>query len=248
MDAAISAAANHGVGFAALENSNHCGAMDWYVMRASARDMIGLCGTNALPTMAPVGGVDKIIGINPIGVAFPAGKHADFVLDFSFGASAHGKIRVYAQKGHSIPSDWAFDANGEPTTDAKMALEGLIQPIGGHKGVALGMAIGILSTLLTGAGYGTRSGNMIDGAMAGRDGQFFAAIDISAFTGVAEFKARIDDVINEVHRSTRRADVDRLLVPGEIENETANEQANSGIRLAKMTFDQIIEVGHSLGA
>ncbi len=248
MDAAIAAAAEHGIGFAALENSNHCGAMDWYAMRASASSMIGLCGTNALPTMAPVGGKDKIVGINPLGIAFPAGRHADFVLDFSFGASAHGKIRVHAQKGHPIPPDWAFDAQGEPTTDAERALAGLIQPIGGHKGVALGMAVGMLSTLLTGAGYGTRSGNMVDGAAAGRDGQFFAAIDISAFTDPAAFRSRVDDVIDEVHRSARRPDVDRLLVPGETENETAIEQARSSIRLAKATFDQITEAARALGA
>ena len=44
------------------------------------------------------------------------------VLDIAFGATAHGKMRVYAQKGAPIPEGWALDADGRPTTDAKRAL------------------------------------------------------------------------------------------------------------------------------
>lgn len=239
MDRAIEAAAEHGVAFAALQNSNHCGAMDWYALRASARGMIGLCGTNALPTMAPVGGRDKIVGINPLGLALPAGRHADFVLDFAFGATAHGKIRVYHQKGLPIPEGWALDPEGRPTTDTAQALVGLIQPIGGHKGVALAMGIGMLATLLTKAGYGTRLGNMEDGATAGMDGQFFCALDVAAFTEPEAFRARVDAVIDEVHASARREGVERLYVPGEIETDTAERQAREGIRLTRETVSQI---------
>ena len=163
MDRAISVAKDGArVAFAALGNSNHCGAMDWYTLRASRAGMIGLAGTNALPTMAPVGGTEKIVGINPLSVAMP-GEARPFVLDFAFGATAHGKIRVYDQKGAPIPEGWALDADGHPTTDAARAMKGLIQPIGGHKGVALGMMVGMLSTFLSGAGYGLESGNMVDG-------------------------------------------------------------------------------------
>ena len=140
MDLAIDAARENGIAFAALRGSNHCGALDWYTLRAVSAGMIGLAGTNALPTMAPWGGIDKIVGINPLSIALPGGEGPPFVLDFAFGATAHGKIRVYHQKGADIPEDWAFDADGNPTTDAAKALTGLIQPIGGHKGVALGMA------------------------------------------------------------------------------------------------------------
>ena len=51
MDAAIDSARENGVAFAALRGSNHCGALDWYTLRAACQDMVGLCGTNALPTI-----------------------------------------------------------------------------------------------------------------------------------------------------------------------------------------------------
>ena len=116
------------------------------------------------------------------------------------GATAHGKIRVYRQKGSPLPEGWVSDANGQPTTDATQALSGLIQPIGQHKGVGLGMAIGMMASLLSDAAYGTELGNMVEGPRPGLDGHFFAAIDIAAFQDVESFKNRVDAVIDEVHR------------------------------------------------
>ena len=130
----IKTARSTGVAFAAVRGSNHCGAMEWYTLLAAQENMIGVAGTNALPTMAPWGGLDKIVGINPLSVAIPAQEHGPLVLDFAFGATAHGKIRVYHQKGIPIPDGWAFDINGQPTTDAAAALGGLIQPIGQSQG------------------------------------------------------------------------------------------------------------------
>jgi LDH2 family malate/lactate/ureidoglycolate dehydrogenase len=247
MRRAIERARETGVAFAAVRGSNHCGALDWYTLMAVREAMIGLAGTNALPTMAPWGGRDKIIGINPLSIAMPAGEETPFVLDFAFGATAHGKIRVYHQKGSPIPEGWAFDAEGRPTTDAAAALSGLIQPIGQHKGVGLGMAVGMLSTLLSGAAYGTGLGSMVDGPKAGADGHFFAAIDIAAFVDPTTFRAQVDAIAREVHGSSRAAGVERLYVPGEIEADFERDCSRSGILLAGGTIDDIATEAERLG-
>ena len=129
--------------------------------------------------------------------------------------------------------------------EAGVRCVGLIQPIGQHKGVGLGMAVGMLASLLSGAGYGTETGNMVDGATAGRDGHFFAAIDVGFFGDLAGFRARTDGVIREVHQSGRRSGVDRLYVPGEIEADFAEAQAD-GIVLAGETVDDIIRTAEAL--
>jgi LDH2 family malate/lactate/ureidoglycolate dehydrogenase len=220
--------------------------MDWYTLMAAEEGMIGLAGTNALPTMAPWGGTEKIVGINPLSIAIPAKQERPFVLDFAFGATAHGKIRVYHQKGSPIPEGWAFDRDGRPTTDSAAALEGLIQPIGAHKGVGLGMAIGMLSSLLSGAAYGTELGNMIEGPRAGMDGHFFATINVSFFEDPDRFGERTDLIIRQVHGAARRAGVDRLYVPGEIEADFARSQSD-GIVLAGPTVDDIALAAERLG-
>jgi LDH2 family malate/lactate/ureidoglycolate dehydrogenase len=58
MRQAIECASSYGVAFAAVRGSNHCGALFYYAMEALSHGMIGICSTNALPTMAPWGGTD----------------------------------------------------------------------------------------------------------------------------------------------------------------------------------------------
>ena len=248
MEHAIARAKEVNVAFAAVGGSNHAGTMDYYIRMALPHDMIGIAGTNALPTMAPWGGRDKIVGINPIGIAIPASDGGAFVLDFAFGATAHGKIRVYAQKGEPIPAGWAYDASGQPTTDAVAALDGLIQPIGAFKGIGLGMAVGMLSSLLSGAAYGTESGNMVDGPVAGVDGQFALAINIAAFTDVDRFKGRVDKILSEVRNSARAPSVQRLYTPGEIEADFEAAYRRDGIPLNDETLRGVMSSAGRVGA
>ena len=161
MKNAIEKARQTGIAAEGVRGSNHCGALAYFAMMALEENMIGLATTNALPTMAPWGGTDKIVGINPLAVAIPAGEEDPIVIDAAFSASSHGKIRIYEQKGLDLPEGWAFDENGSPTTSAAAALGGLLRPIGDYKGVGLSVVMGVLSTALSGASYGTDSGNMI---------------------------------------------------------------------------------------
>jgi LDH2 family malate/lactate/ureidoglycolate dehydrogenase len=221
--------------------------MDHWAMMGLPHNMIGIAITNALPTMAPWGGVDKIVGINPLAVAIPGLEEPPVVLDIAFGATAHGKMRVYHQKGFPIPDGWAFDADGNPTTDATRALAGLIQPIGGHKGVGLGIVMGMLASLLSGASYGSELGNMVDGPKPGHDGHLFAAIDIAAFQPVEAFRRRVDAASREIQASRRRAGVERLYPPGLLEHEFAQRHGRDGIPLNAETLEGIRAAGRRFG-
>ncbi|MGH9839707.1 MAG: Ldh family oxidoreductase [Blastocatellia bacterium] len=233
---------------AAVRGSNHCGALAYFAMLALPENMIGVATTNALPTMAPWGGADKILGINPLAIAIPAGEEDRVVLDIAFSASSHGKLRVYHQKNHPIPPDWAFDADGRPTTDAGAALDGLLQPIGGYKGTGLALVMGVLSTLLSGASYGTELGNMIDGPRAGADGHFFLALNVAAFEEVGRFKRRMDEVIRQIREGRRAPGVDRIYAPGGLEAENERRYRREGIPLNAATLEDIRRTALHLGA
>lgn len=236
MQQAIARARSTGVAAAALRGSNHCGALAGYAMLALPEEMIGIATTNALPTMAPWGGVEKILGINPLAIAIPAGEEIPIVIDFAFSASAHGKIEIYHQKGLQIPMGWAFDRDGHPTTDPAAALEGLLQPIGAYKGTGLALAMGIFASLLSGAAYGLELGNLVDGPKAGQDGQFFLALRISAFEDPLRFKARLDGIIREIRQSRPAPGVARIYTPGELEAETERRYHQEGIPLPAPTL------------
>ncbi|MEZ4623101.1 MAG: Ldh family oxidoreductase [Caldilineaceae bacterium] len=246
MQEAIVRAETHGIAAAAIRGSNHSGAMAYFVRQALAHDMIGIATTNALPTMAPWGGAERILGINPLGVAIPAGEETPILYDAAFSGSSHGKIRIYEQKGLPLPTGWALDSEGRPTIDPAVAINGLLAPIGGFKGTGLAFIMGILSSMLSGAAYGLELGNMDDGPTAGLDGHFVAAIKIEAFVEVATFKARIDKAIREIHDCRLAADFERIYVPGELEAERRVHYRRDGIPLNYVTLRDLHQTATAL--
>lgn len=247
MRSAIARARDSGIACAALRNSNHCGAMDWYARLAAAADMVGIATTNAIPTMAPWGGAEKIVGMNPIAIAAPSVGDQPLIIDTAFGATAHGKLRVYHQKGLPIPDGWAFDKDGRPTNDTAIALEGLIQPIGQYKGVGLAVLMGVLASALSGAAYGLEAGNMVDGAKSGVDGQFFLAINIAAFVDLTEFKRRVEGVMRQIRNCRRSAGNTQVFAPGDLEAKLEAESRAHGIPLNAVTLNGVIETGTKFG-
>lgn len=248
MNEAIRRAEEHGIAAAAIRGSNHSGAMAYYAIQALPHDMIGIATTNALPTMAPWGGAEKIVGINPLGVAIPANSELPIVHDAAFSGSSHGKIRIYQQKGLSIPESWALDKDGNPTTDPAAAMDGLLRPIGEFKGVSLALIMGMLSSMLSGAAYGLELGNMVDGPRAGQDGHFVAAIKIAAFEEVDRFKARIDLAIRQLHEVRKAPGFERTYAPGEVEQLREQAYRRDGIPLNEVTLADLRRVAERYGA
>jgi LDH2 family malate/lactate/ureidoglycolate dehydrogenase len=238
----IDKAAASGVAAAGVRGSNHCGALFYFARMALARDMIGVVTTNALPTMAPWGGRDKILGINPLAAAIPAAGEPPILFDAAFSASSHGKIRVYRQKGLPIPGGWALAADGSPTNDPAQALEGLLLPIGEYKGAGLAIVTGVLSSMLSGAAFGDELGNMQDGPKPGRDGHFLMAIDVAAFEEPARFKSRVDGVVRRIRESRPAPGFDRCYAPGELEHIVEARYRREGIPLSAETLAGIEDV------
>lgn len=243
----IKRAEKQGIAAAGVRGSNHCGAMGYYALQAVRRDMIGIATTNALPTMAPWGGAERILGINPIGIAIPARDAYPIVFDAAFSGSSHGKIRIHHQKGIPLPEGWALDSQGRPTTDPAAAIDGLLMPIGGFKGTALALVMGVLSSMLSGAAYGTELGNMEEGPKAGEDGHFMAAIKISAFEEVNRFKERIDAAIDEIHQCRLAEGFDRTYAPGEKEFLNREVYEREGIPLNGETLADIAAAAKETG-
>jgi LDH2 family malate/lactate/ureidoglycolate dehydrogenase len=242
----IAQAKTTGIAAAGIWGSNHCGAMAYFAAQALDYDMIGLATTNALPTMAPWGGAERILGINPLAIAIPAGEEYPILYDAAFSGSSHGKIRVYQQKGLTLPEGWALDRQGRPTTDPALAIDGLLAPIGGFKGTGLAMIMGILSSILSGASYGTELGNMKDGPEPGQDGHFVAAIRVEAFEEIDRFKARVDKAIRQIHQCRLAAGFDRIYAPGEKEFLNRAAYRRDGIPLNTVTLTDLRNTAYKL--
>jgi LDH2 family malate/lactate/ureidoglycolate dehydrogenase len=247
MARAVERAETTGIAAVAVGGSNHCGAMASYAMQALPHDMIGIATTNGLPTMGWWGGLDRILSINPIGVAIPTGEATPIVIDTSFGAAARGKIVIQQQRGEPLPEGWATDADGQPTLDPAAALAGLIQPAGGYKGTSMALLMGVLASLLSGAAYGTELGDFVSGPTPGRDGHFGMAIRIDAFEDAVTFKTRLDGIVAQIHASRLAPGVERVWVPGERAIETQRRYLVDGVPVAPTTIDGLVAAATRVG-
>ena len=99
MDLAIERAKQHGIAFAVTSNGGHYGAAAYHAHRALAHDMIGLSMTSGGVHVAPTFGAEPLLGLNPIGIAAPAGTEVPFLFDASMSSVAGNKIGPAAPGG-----------------------------------------------------------------------------------------------------------------------------------------------------
>jgi LDH2 family malate/lactate/ureidoglycolate dehydrogenase len=230
----------HGTAVATVRNSQHFGAVSYFCNLAADQDMILLAMTNCEPAMSPAGGCQPYFGTNPIAASFPSGKGFHVKVDLATSLVARGNVIAAQKRGESIPEGWALDPDGNPTTDASAALLGTVLTMGGHKGYALAVMVEALSSVLSGAAIGADIGSMYKNLDRKQDvGHFFCLLDIDAFLDVAEFKRRMDAMIDGIKRCRKRPAVEEILVPGERSSRTIAENRKNGIKLDAATLMEL---------
>ncbi|MFH1169077.1 MAG: Ldh family oxidoreductase [Chloroflexota bacterium] len=247
MKLAMEKAAGHGVGIVSMRASSHYGMAAHWTMMALERDMIGYTTTDGPASMAPWGGVTPVAGNNPISYAIPAGKELPVVLDMSLSVVAKGKIMLAAMKNEPIPAGWALDKSGQPTTDAKAAMEGLLMPIAGYKGLGLALVNDILCGVLSGGLFGTDIPKLQPGVTLTGVSHFFMALDIAHFMPVAELKERVDRLVQMVKSSQMAEGQDRIYLPGEMEFEKYQRSRREGIRYSQEIIGALDKLAQDTG-
>ncbi|HKP67224.1 MAG TPA: Ldh family oxidoreductase, partial [Casimicrobiaceae bacterium] len=136
---AVNRARQFGVSFAAVTNSHHFGVAAGHLAPIAHARMVGLAFGNSPSAMPAAGGRRALFGTNPIAAVFPRESALPLTIDLSLSEVARGKVMVAAKEGRPIPLGWALDGRGEPTTDAKAALQGSMLAMGGAKGATLAL-------------------------------------------------------------------------------------------------------------
>jgi len=240
MSEAINLTRELGVAFVGCKDSNHFSAAAPYVLMACKEKMIGIAGTNALPTMAPWGGLEKLVGNNPLAIGVPYEGGTPFVLDMAMSVSSRGRIRDMAEKKEKIPQGWALDLEGRPTTDPLEALKGFVLPIGSYKGYGLAVAIDILSGVLTGAGFSSGIKSLIQQWEEPQHiGHFFIGIDPSRFMTWAIFSDRMKQLC-ELLQNAHRVDPKKpIFMPGQPEAQMERFRRMNGIPFEPELFETL---------
>jgi (2R)-3-sulfolactate dehydrogenase (NADP+) len=187
-----------GIAAAGLFASHHIGQAGRSVERLADQGLIALIVSNTPSAMAFPGGARAMMGTNPLAFAAPLPGRAPLVIDLALSLVARSKIVAAQKVGKAIPTEWATDSQGTPTSDPAAALAGALAPIGGAKGAALALMVEILCAALAGGQYGWEATSFLDDrGSSPAVGQLLLAIDTAAFSGVA-FPSRMSSLLATV--------------------------------------------------
>jgi LDH2 family malate/lactate/ureidoglycolate dehydrogenase len=244
---AVRRAREHGAGVVAVRNSNHFGMAAHYTRMMATDGCVGVLTTNSSPSMAPWGGRARTVGANPWSVATPAGDHGVAVMDISNGNVARGKIYAARERGVEIPSGWAIDAKGAPTTDPAAALAGLLLPMAGHKGYAIAFMMDILSGVLTGSSFGTGVSGPQQAERRSGCGHLVLALDVAAVADPEQFGRRMEALVAEMKAVPLAPGFGEILFPGELEDRARAGREREGIEVPGRTMEALERLAAETG-
>jgi len=225
-----------GIAAMAINHCFHFSALWPEVEAIAAQGLVGLAMNPSHSWVAPAGGTQPVFGTNPIAFAWPRAQSHPFVFDFATSAIARGDIELHAREGKPIPSHWAIDRSGQPTTDARAALDGAMQTFGGHKGSALAAMVELLAGALIGDLTSSESQAFDDGAGAAPyHGELVLALDPARFLGadLAAGEARAERLFAAVTGQGAR-------LPSQRRFEARARSERDGVRIAPALYRDVM--------
>ena len=257
---ALEKAREYGTGFISVNNTNHYGAAGYYAEKALEHDLVSWAMTNSTKLVAPLWGAERMLGTNPIAIAFPAAKNPPVVIDMATSAAAYGKVEIARRKGENMPIGWGIDKDGQNTDRPMGMIEGgALLPLGserergGHKGYCLASMVDILCCVFSGANWGPFAPPFalrqeIPKRSVGKGiGHFFGAMDINAFRDLDEFKVEMDDWIETFRNTKPQPGTDGPLIPGDPEREAMQERTKNGIPVIDKVVEELEDISKKTG-
>jgi len=257
---AMDKAAEAGSGWVSVRNTNHYGIAGYYVLEALRRDLIGMAMTNSTKLVAPLWGAEKMLGTNPIAVAFPGKQEPPVVIDMATSAVAYGKVEIARRKQQPVPLGWCIGPDGNTTDDPQQMVEGgALLPLGsdrehgGHKGYCLATMVDMLCCVLSGANWGpfappfALQQEIPDRSVGKGIGHFFGAWRIDGFIDPDEFKSQVDQWIRAFRATKPAAGTDGPLIPGDPERQAEAVRRRDGIPLVMPVVEDLRQISRKTG-
>ncbi len=249
-ETAVEIAREAGIGWVGARRSNHAGAAGVYAALMLPHGMIGIYSVVASANhMAVWGGVETLLGTNPLAIAIPAAEEAPVVLDIATTVVSYGTVKNYRLQGKEMPAGWMVSTkDGGPITDPNKSAEGVLLPIGGYKGSGLAIVLGLLAGPLNGAAFGRDVIDFnFDDASECDTGHFIIALDVARFTPLQEFETEVDRHLRDLRESPRLPGFDAIRLPGEQRRRRREERVRDGVPMPAELIAQLDKLAGDLG-
>ena len=262
MERLVEKAKECGMAGGAIRNSTHYGIAGYWATMASREGLLGLCGTNARPSIAPTFGVENMMGTNPLTFAFPTDEEFPFCIDCATSIVQRGRIEYYAREGMPTPAGTVVSEEGEAMTDSARILDALsagtaaLAPLGGigdklagYKGYGYAAVVEILSSALAGGQYmKALTGVAPDGSpQMYHLGHFFFVVDPEAFMGLDTFKAIAGGICRDLRAARKAPGESRIYTAGEKEYLAWQDRKDKGDPVGRGVQADLLAVRDELG-
>ena len=238
---AMSLASRTGSGTVVIKNSSHFGMTGYYIQRLASEGYAAMMMTSTDAFLIPFGGRKPFFGTNPVAIGFPT-DGIPLILDMATTSIPYGRVALARVEGKPIPSDWGFDAEGNPTTDPN-SIAGL-HPIAGPKGSGLAMVIDVFCSLLAGMPFGPHINKMYTELDEPRKlGHLVTVWDIERLVPLAAFKRRLGQMISELHTIPPAEGFSSVMYPGQVEGERRLQRQTQGVPIDPGLRRELSEVG-----
>lgn len=181
--------------------------------------------------VAPYGGIDPILGTNPIAIGIPTSQ-GPLVLDMATSEQPWGEVNLAKVENRPLVEKAFLDKKGKFTTDPDKAET--IVPFAGYKGYGLNFMIEILTGAFVSAKMGLQSQNAYD------LGFLFIAYAPDMFTTKEKFDSQVIQLVSDIKKSRRLPGTNEIYIPGERAKSKIGQALSDGyIDISESTLENL---------
>ncbi|MFP6867891.1 MAG: Ldh family oxidoreductase [Nitrospinota bacterium] len=228
-------------------NGNHICMAGYYAERIARAGCVGIVTTVTAPLAHVLGGMERLLGTNPLAIAVPSGGENPILVDFATTAISFGTVLKSRARGERIPEGVALGPDGQPTTDPSEAARGALTPFAEHKGFGLSLVLGLLAGPLLGAKVGKDLGRSIAEKNHYDKGDLLIAIDPSSFGDPAAFGEAVAAHLLEVKSSPLAPGYSGIRIPGERSFRERERRLREGVPIEEAVWRDAVSLAGELG-
>src|SRR6476660_4903410 len=226
--ATIKKAAAHGIALASVTNAWMSGRGAYYVEMIAKHGLVAIHTAASSRLVAPPGGVQPMLGTNPIAIAVPSSR-GPVVLDMGTSAYMMTEVMLRERLGELLPEGVALGPDGEPTRDPASARRGALLPFGGYKGFGLALMMQALG-VLAGAGSDAESDY----------GYLFIAFRPDLLGPADVFERHLAQLVERIKATPRQPGVEEIRIPSERAFRSRERALREGLEIDRLVFDALV--------
>jgi len=248
LDAAAEKALQFGIGAVSVKRAHHTACLQAYLSKITAQGLIAIIASSdpSSASVAPFGGLDPVLGPDPLAVGIPT-KADPILIDMSSSITTNGMAARTAAEGRTLRGAWLQDAQGQPSNDPQVLKTnppGTLLLSGGHEYGQKGYGMSLMVEALTHglSGYGRHNAEKRWSASL-----WVQVIDPSALAGEDDFTDEMSHIVARCLGSRPHPDIAAVRMPGEHALTKKRAALQHGVSLYRGTIEKIAPFATRLG-